>query len=349
MDKEEAPASTSRSFVNRPASTNTQNRLQIVATSPPLGPQTIGSLGDGESSRTTAKTNLSSGSTGMAVVSREVTALKDSPVKLPPRYSVRKDAIISLTPFSPFAIHNQKFPPNTSPRSQTRVSARPLDPSAPRKSQSPPIALTRQPAVGLDKLSADLRDYAHERLADANETRNRSAPEAGRRQMPDGSLPQQSVASAGPSTRPPSESGPPMSALETSWPKSVASDVRSTRPRLATILSAGPRNRLPPGPLIAAGLSRSPESQSRALRLGIEAEFLLSARRSQDRAATMKEFVKLLAAKHNQELPNSPYRMHHSLEHTYQLHDYAKWTMVREATIEDGMEPWCTSAPYQVI
>jgi hypothetical protein len=349
VDKEEAPASTSRSFVNPPTSTNTENRLQVVATSPPLEPQTIGSLGGGESSRTTVKTDLSTRSTSMAVVSREATALKDSPVNLPSRYSVRKDAIISLTPFSPFAIHNQQFPPNISPRSQARVSARPVDPFAPRKSQSPLIALTRQPAVGLDRLSADLRDNARERSTGANETRNRSAPEAGRRQLPDGSLPQQSVASAGPSVTPPSGSGSPTSASETHWPKSNAPDVRSTRPRLATIVSARPRNRLSPGPLAAAGPSRSPESQSCALRLGIETEFLLSARRSQDRAATMKEFVKLLAANHNQELPNSPYQMHHSLELTYQLHDYTEWTIVREATIEDGMEPLCKSAPYQVI
>jgi hypothetical protein len=340
VDKEEAPASTSRSFVNRRSSTDTENRPQVVATNPPLGPQTVGSLEGRKSSLTTAKTNLSSGSTDMALVSREATALKNSPTKLPPGYSVREDAIISLTPFSPFATHNQRFSPNISPRSQTSVSARAVDPSAPRKSRSPLVALTRQPAIGLDRLSADLRDNAQERLAGANETRNQSAPEAGQWRMPDCSLPQQSVASGSRSST---------SASETHWPKSIASDVRSSKPHLAPILSPRPRNRLPPGTLTAAGPSSSPESQPRALRLGIETEFLLSARHSRHRAATMKEFVRLLAANHNQELPNSPYRMHHSLEHTYQLHDYTKWTMVRETTIEDGVEPLCKSAPYQAI
>ena len=97
------------------------------------------------------------------------------------------------------------------------------------------------------------------------------------------------------------------------------------------------------GSAAAASIPVSPRTPLHALlpglRLGIETEFLLSARRHPHQAVSLSGFVQILANNHNKEVWSQYPQMHHSLRQPEDPDDYKKWSMVYENSNATSREP----------
>ncbi|KAF7506659.1 hypothetical protein GJ744_011488 [Endocarpon pusillum] len=98
------------------------------------------------------------------------------------------------------------------------------------------------------------------------------------------------------------------------------------------------------GSAAAASIPVKPPTPSQAsrpgIRLGIETEFLLSARQRSHQAVGLSRFVQILANNHNKEVSSQYPQMHHSLCHPKNPIDYKEWSMVYETSNATGREPW---------
>lgn len=97
------------------------------------------------------------------------------------------------------------------------------------------------------------------------------------------------------------------------------------------------------GSAAAASIPVKPPTLSQALRpgmrLGIETEFLLSARQRSHQAVDLTRFVQILANNHNKEVWSQYPQMHHSLCQPEDPIDYKEWSMVYESSNATGREP----------
>ena len=131
-------------------------------------------------------------------------------------------------------------------------------------------------------------------------------------------------------------SGPP--------PKAPASSRPSRSPRLVAGGSVVPSritSCLSAAESSSASSSSYPESELQCMRLGIESEFYLAALDPKNNAATIEGFVEQLASNHNKVVGDKYCQMHHILDHHDMSHDYTKWNMVTEPTMELKIAPPC--------
>ncbi len=106
----------------------------------------------------------------------------------------------------------------------------------------------------------------------------------------------------------------------------------------------------PRHPAQARGWSSTspPESGVRTIKIGIESEFYLEARGVANTGDTLEEFIDILAANHNRELPAHPQMRRTLRPYEYDGNYYGKWCLVKESTIGTVHEP-CKLLPLPAI
>lgn len=338
-------ASTDKSLISPPAT----GRPKVAASSGPSRPQTIYSTRDVESSASRKKPQNPSTSAKTIPITPKATGREEIRPQVTSAGSPRQQTAITTIAISPFAIYNQQFPPTTAAELETvrpLSSARPL---AAQRLQSPPSAFIRQQAVIVESLSTVLRDIRQQKLTDASGKRT-SPPRSGGGcgQMHGTNLQLRPEVSGGPSTSP--RRGAEVS---TRLPKSLPPQATGAAGLSGTLrskssIAAWSSSGLPSQRSTSAGSSTSPED-IRSMRVGIETEFVLTARSSDHVADSREDFVAMLASNHNREVDSTNPRMHHSLVEHYLKQDYAMWNMVTEPTIEEKIEPPCEQVPFSLI
>ncbi len=222
-----------------------------------------------------------------------------------------------------------------SPRRQPGRSAFPSNPPAASSWASHSTTLPRRPTVALSALDAS----SQQRLTGTSEAQLCSIREDNRRR-PDASRPLKSES---------------FGSLR-SAPRGTYTQIQHPSPALtlraaATSRISGPSQASTPSHV--AGTSRAsassrtakssvdPEGEYRYMRLGIESEFFLAALASEHNAAQLGSFVNILASNHNRAVGHEHPRMHHTLTAPYAIHDYSKWTMAEEPSLENSLKPPC--------
>ena len=94
-------------------------------------------------------------------------------------------------------------------------------------------------------------------------------------------------------------------------------------------------------PVQANGCSSTspPESVVRPIKIGIESEFYLAARNTANSRDTLEDFIDILTAKHNRQLPAHSQMRRTLRPYEYSGNYYGKWCFVKESTIGTVHEP----------
>lgn len=82
-----------------------------------------------------------------------------------------------------------------------------------------------------------------------------------------------------------------------------------------------------------------PESGVRPIKIGIESEFYLEARNTANSRDTLEEFIDILTANHNRQLPAHSQMRRTLRPYEYSGNYYGKWCFVKESTIGTVHEP----------
>lgn len=93
------------------------------------------------------------------------------------------------------------------------------------------------------------------------------------------------------------------------------------------------------GPSTVAGHGTASQSREPTIRIGIEMEFLLAARKSEQRRFEREEFVKELAAKYNSTVDSRHPRMQPNLMQPQEFHDFRSWSFVLDHSNLTSQEP----------
>ena len=230
---------------------------------------------------------------------------------------------LSVNPVMPFAARDRHLARMDSPRPQPSRSAVSINPPAASSWESHSAALTRRPTVALSALPAS----SQQRFTGMSEARLCSIREDDRRR------PGGSNSLKGGSSR-----------FLRSSRRETETQIQHPNPDLALRTAAtaritGPLRASAPRKIAESSIGR--EGEYRFMRLGIEAEFFLAALSSEHDAAHTGRFVNILASSYNSAMGHEHRRMHHTLASPHGAHNYSKWTMADEPSLESRVESPC--------
>lgn len=230
---------------------------------------------------------------------------------------------LSVNPVRVSAARDRHFAHIDSPRPQPSRSAVSINPPAASSWESPSAPLTRRPNVARPALAAS----SQQQFTVTSKGQLSSIREDDRRR-PDGSS---------------SLKGGSSEFLRSSSRK-AETQVQHPSPDSGLRTAAASRS---PGPSRASAPRRNAESsvghegEYRFLRLGIESEFFLAALSSEHDAAQSASFVNILANSHNRAVGYKHRRMHGTLDSPHGEHNYSKWTMADEPSLECRVKSPC--------
>ena len=152
-----------------------------------------------------------------------------------------------------------------------------------------------------------------------------------------------------------SRNAPPATTSSRSPPRGTETDpptltlIRTTVPRVTVKAAAASSGEQAAGPSSAAMPRKRSRDTSSLIRLGIETEFLLAARRPAEQGASdLRQFARKLADNHDRKVRSEYPRMHQSLRLPKDRDDYKKWSMVYENSNATSGEP-CKPILFRVV
>ncbi|KAF7505495.1 hypothetical protein GJ744_000742 [Endocarpon pusillum] len=229
----------------------------------------------------------------------------------------------SVNPVKPFTARDQHFARVDSPRPQPCRSAISINPRAARSWESHSATLTRRPTVALSALTAS----SQQRFTRTSEEQPCSIREDDRGRTDGSSSPKGGS-----------------SGFLRSSPRKIETLVQHPSSYLGLRTAATSRVTGPSGASASrrnAEPSVGHEGEYRFMRLGIESEFFLAALSSEHDAAQPGSFVNILASNYNRAVGYKHPRMHRTLAQPYSAHNYSKWTMADEPSLDSREKsPW---------
>ena len=252
-----------------------------------------------------------------------------------PKDPASQRVALSISGVRPFAAQDNQCTHTNSPRPQPGRSAGPSNPPAASSWETYSTALPRRPTVAPSALGASSR----QRLTGTSKAQLYSIPE-GNRRRPDASRLLES-GSSGPLRSLLHETDKQIQHPSSALALRTAASSRNSRPSQAFAPSQVADPSRASAPPRTAKSSVGPEGEYRHMRLGIESEFFLTALASEHNTAQIGSFVNILASNHDRAVGHNHRHMHHTLAAPCAIHDYSKWTMAEEPSLEYSLQPPC--------